>query len=127
MTTYEEYQLQRYEGASNLFGPWSLAALQQHYAQLTKSLVTGSSIDAGPTPPDLTGVQINLQTDVVYDSTPKQFGDVYQDAKPNYQRGETVTVMFWGGHPKNNYRIQDTFLAVQRLEYGQWQTILRRP
>ncbi len=123
MATYEEYQLQRYEGASTLFGPWSLAALQQHYAKLTKSLVEGSSIDPGPTPPDLTGFQISLQPDVVFDSTPNQFGDVYQDVKSNYQPGKMVEVTFWGGHPKNNYRIQNTFLAVQRLEKGEWQTI----
>ena len=28
-------------------------------------------------------------------------------------------------NPKNNYRTQDSFLAVQRLEDGQWNTIRR--
>ncbi len=127
ITTHEEYQLQRYEGASTVFGPWALAALQQEFARLTNALVQGSAVDAGPTPVDLSGFQINLQTGVVYDSTPsgKQFGDVYQDVNQTYQPGETVTAVFIGAHPKNNYRIQDTFLEIQRLENGQWNTIRR--
>jgi neutral ceramidase len=125
LTTYEEYQLQRYEGASTLFGPWTLAAVQQQYARLAKSLMSGDAIEAGPTPPDLLDFQINLQTDVVYDSVPlsRQFGDVYQDVKANYLPGDTVSIIFWGAHPKNNYRTQDTFLAVQRLENGEWKTV----
>jgi neutral ceramidase len=125
MTTPEEYQLQRYEGASNLFGPWTLSALQEQYAKLTQALIKGEAMDTGPMPIDLLDDQINLQTDVLYDSTPlfTQFGDVYQNVNPLYKPGDTVSVVFWGAHPKNNYRIQDTFLAVQRYENGQWKTI----
>jgi len=102
ITTNEEYQLQRYEGASTLFGPWALAALQQEYALLTKALVENTSVDAGPTPSDLLGFQINLQTGVIFDSTPpsKQFGDVYQDVKPSYKPGDSVEAIFWGGASK---------------------------
>lgn len=125
MATYEEYQLQRYEGASTLFGPWSLAAAQQEYAMLTKALIKGNPVGPGPTPIDLLDQQTTLQTDVLFDLPPlsKKFGDVQHDVKSNYLPGDTVSVVFWGAHPKNDYRIQDTFLAVQKLEAGGWKTI----
>lgn len=125
LATPEEYQMQRYEGASTHFGPWQLAALQQEYTKLARALTTGQSVSTGATPLDLLDEQMNLQTDVVLDDKPlfKNFGDVYEDVHAHYQAGENVSVTFWGGHPKNNYHDQDTFLAVQQLEQGQWQTI----
>lgn len=125
ITTNEEYQLQRYEGASTIFGPWALAALQQEYAQLTKALVNEEEVSDGPMPPDLLKFQVNLQTGVAFDATPfgKNFGDVYQDAQRTYKKGDTVQVTFWGAHPKNNFHVQDSFLEVQRLEKDTWVTI----
>lgn len=125
VTTAEEYQLQRYEGASTLFGPWQSAALNQEFAKLTQALVENKAIDKGPTPLDLIDVQVGLQPGVLFDTVPsgKHFGDVYQDAKKTYHVGESVEVKFWGAHPKNNYRTQQTFLEVQRLENGAWMTV----
>ncbi|OGT35487.1 MAG: hypothetical protein A3F11_05000 [Gammaproteobacteria bacterium RIFCSPHIGHO2_12_FULL_37_14] len=125
VTTNEEYQAQRYEGASTYFGPWTQAALQQEYTKLATALRHQIPVETGLSPPDLSHIQINLQPGVIVDSTPwnKHFGDLYQDAKKNYQAGETVKVIFWGAHPKNDYRIQDSFLAIQQLENGQWRTI----
>ena len=37
-TTYEEYQLQRYEGASTLFGQWSLAVMQTAFDEVAGRL-----------------------------------------------------------------------------------------
>lgn len=125
ITTPEEYKLQRYEGASNLFGPWTLSAMRQQYAQLTRALFNGEPVAAGPAPQDLLDAQHNFQPGVLWDSTPSsvQFGDVYQNVDSHYQPGDTVTVVFWGAHPKNNYRVQDTFLKVEHLENGQWKTV----
>ncbi|VVC76621.1 Neutral ceramidase [Aquicella siphonis] len=125
VTTPEEYQLQRYEGASNLFGPWTLSALRQQYAQLTRSLLSGETVDSGPTPPDLLDAQTNFQPGVLWDSTPsnRQFGDVYKNVESSYKPGDSVQAIFWGAHPKNNYRLQNTFLEVQHLENGQWKTV----
>lgn len=55
-----EYQAQRYEGASTLFGPHTLAGYQQEYAKLAKALATGTSADPGPTPPDLSGNTVRI-------------------------------------------------------------------
>lgn len=125
MATHEEYQLQRYEGASTVFGPWAVAALQQTYSNLTKALINGLTVVPGAKPLDLLDSQHNLQPGVVYDSSPigKNFGDLSQDVKAMYLAGQTVEAVFWGGHPKNNFRTQDTFLEVQKMENGQWQTI----
>lgn len=127
VTTYEEYQAQRYEGASTYFGPWTQAALQQEYTKLATALRNHQLVEAGPTPLDLSHMQINLQPGVLLDSKPwkKHFGDLYQDVKINYKPGDSVKVIFWGAHPKNNYHTQDSFLAVQRLENATWRTIKR--
>ena len=39
IATYEEYQRQRYEAASTIFGPHSLQAYQQQYAMLAERLI----------------------------------------------------------------------------------------
>ncbi len=125
VATNEEYQLQRYEGASTHFGPWTQAALQQSFVNLTRALVAGRPVAPGPQPPDLSQSQRDLQPGVFFDTAPLQhsFGDVARDVQSNYHPGETVEVSFWGGHPKNNYRIGGSYLAVQQWVQGVWRTI----
>lgn len=50
ITTLEEYGSQQYEGASTLFGPYTLAAYQQVAAGLAAALASGTAADAGPEP-----------------------------------------------------------------------------
>ena len=54
IATYEEYTVQRYEGASTLYGPNTLAAYQYLYSGLAAALQTGTPVPPGPTPQDLT-------------------------------------------------------------------------
>jgi len=125
LTTHEEYQLQRYEGASTLFGPWEQAAVSQELASLTRALINNQPVTSSAPPPDLYGTQSDEQTGVVYDDKPffKSFGDVEADVNPHYHPGDTAQVTFWGGHPKNNYHTGGTFLEVQQLMNGQYKTI----
>lgn len=125
VATNDEYQLQRYEAASTHFGPWTQAALTQQLAVVAKALANGETIDAGPTPPDLLGWQVNMRPGVIYDAPPnhKKMGDVETDVQAQYHPGDLITVSFWGGHPANNYRTQTGFLAVQQWQNGEWQTI----
>lgn len=39
ITTYEEYQVQAYEGGHNVFGEWSLAAFQTKYRELAREML----------------------------------------------------------------------------------------
>ncbi|MBN1206733.1 MAG: neutral/alkaline ceramidase [Myxococcaceae bacterium] len=127
VATREEYERQDYEGASTHFGPWTLAALQQEFARLAEALAANAPVPPGPVPRDLRDAVIGLQPGVVFDDKVlwATFGGVVrgQDARPGYTRGETVRVTFWGGHPKNNLRIHDTFLRVQRREGDRWKDV----
>ena len=51
------------------------------------------------------------------------FGGIQTDVDSSYKPGSTVKVIFWGAHPKNNLRTQETFLQVQRKEGDKWITI----
>jgi len=45
--TKEEYQMQNYEGASTLYGPYTLAAYQQEYAKLAQAIQNHTVINIG--------------------------------------------------------------------------------
>jgi len=122
VTTPEEYDAQHYEGASTLFGRYTLPAYQQEFARLAAAMRAGASVPPGPAPRDLAGHQLNLQPGVVADAPPplKRFGDVLTDARGSYRRGEQVVVEFVTGHPKNDLHRNGTFLEVQRLTDRGW-------
>jgi neutral ceramidase len=125
VATREEYAKQEYEGASTHFGPWTLAALQQEFGVLARSLREGSYVLPGPAPRDLCQQQSRLRPGVLFDDKPLwvHFGDVSVDARESYARGETVRVTFWSGHPKNDPHTQGTFLRVQRRAGLLWKDV----
>ncbi|WOG89122.1 hypothetical protein DCAR_0208358 [Daucus carota subsp. sativus] len=119
VTTFEEYQIQRYEGASTLFGPHTLSAYIQEFQKLAKALVNGKPVEPGPQPPDLLDKQISLLTPVVVDSTPLgvNFGDVSSDVPKNstFKRNGMVTVTFYSACPRNDLMTEGTFALVEIL------------
>ncbi len=126
ITTKEEYDVQHYEGASTHFGPYTLLAFQQEFAKLAKAMKEGKTVPPGPTPRDLSSEQTTLQTPIVTDTQPWPwipFGGVQTDVSSFYKVGTTAKVIFWGAHPKNNLRVQGTFLEVQKKEGDKWVTI----
>jgi neutral ceramidase len=125
VSTREEYAAQHYEGASTHFGPWTLAAFQQEFQKLAVAMRTNATVAAGPTPRDLTCCQTTLQTGVVFDDKLLwvSFGGIVTNANASYTRGQTASVKFWGGHPKNNLKTQGTFLEVQRKSGTSWITV----
>ena len=129
MATYEEYQAQRYEAASTIYGPHTLAAYQQEFDKLAYAIAHGLTVPEGPKPLNLSSVQWSFIPGVVLDTVPigKNFGDVHKDVDSGrvYKNGEEVVVEFWGGHPKNNLMTQKTFLTVEKLQpNGQWHAFL---
>jgi len=123
LATREEYARQDYEGASTHFGPWTLAALQQEAAEVADALRTGASVPSGPEPEDPNPNPRKARLPDRPDEVPQgeTFGGIMSDAQAAYRRGKRVSVKFWGANPRNDPRIQDSFLEVQRREAdGSW-------
>ncbi|XP_078427718.1 neutral/alkaline non-lysosomal ceramidase [Wolffia australiana] len=119
VTTFEEYAVQRYEGASTLYGPHTLSGYIQEFRKLTAALIGGSAVEAGPPPPDLLKKQIGFLLPVVVDSTPLgvKFGDMADDVKVNasFRKGERVSARFWSACPRNDPLTEGTFALVERM------------
>jgi neutral ceramidase len=128
VTTYEEYQAQRYEAASTLYGPYTLDTYLQEFRRLAADLVADRPSLSDAAPRDLTKRQISLQSPVELDTIApgRKFGELVRDAEDSYLNtgNETVRVVFRSANPRNNQRIQGTFLTVDHLvEHGVWKTI----
>ncbi|KAK3900739.1 Neutral/alkaline nonlysosomal ceramidase [Staphylotrichum tortipilum] len=122
ITTEEEYGIQRYEGASTLYGPHTLAAYVNVTLSMLAYLAAGapappSHDKAGLFPPDNSNRSLSFITGVVFDGTPlfKKFGGVVTDVERVYRRGKVVRAVFVGANPRNNLRLEGTFAAVERL------------
>ncbi|XP_076981418.1 neutral ceramidase isoform X1 [Tamandua tetradactyla] len=130
ITTYEEYQVQRYEAASTIYGPHTLSAYIQLFRGLAKAIATDTvaNLSRGPEPPYFKQLQVPLTPNIV-DRTPsgKTFGDVLEPLKPQYRVGEVAEVVFVGANPKNSAENQthDTFLTVEKYENtsATWQIV----
>ncbi|RDW93271.1 neutral/alkaline ceramidase [Aspergillus mulundensis] len=133
VTTEEEYSRQRYEGASTLYGPNTLAA----YVNLTLTYLPYLAESAqaegqypqpsGAEPPINTDKSLSFIPSVVYDGHPigKAYGDVTASAgNAKYAPGDVATATFIGANPRNNLRLESTFAAVERqTEDGVWETV----
>ncbi|XP_053390202.1 uncharacterized protein LOC123563648 [Mercenaria mercenaria] len=126
VTTFEEYQEQRYEGGSTIYGPHTLEAYINVYKNLSKAMATGSSVALGPNPPDLMLKQISFLPPVVFDEAGigNNFADVSQPPNKQYKAGERVTVKFVGANPRNNRRLESTFLTVEFQEQSGADTVV---
>ncbi|MFD4430360.1 neutral/alkaline ceramidase [Nocardia sp. NPDC058497] len=123
VTTPEEYDAQQYEGASTLFGRYTLGAYLQEFTRLAAAFVAGGAIGRGPAPRDVSALQPNFASTPGPDATPqgRAFGDVLVQPPAHTPRGERVAVEFVSAHPKHNPRRGDTFLVVQRRTgAGDW-------
>ncbi|KAH7319805.1 ceramidase family protein [Stachybotrys elegans] len=124
MVTREEYQVQRYEGASTLFGQYELEA----FINLTVSNMNyltpeANSLPApGPTPPDNRGNSLSFITGVVQDGAPigSSFGRVVRQPAASYSVGAVVNATFQAANPRNNLRLEGTYTAVEQLVGGTW-------
>ena len=117
VTTFEEYQEQRYEGGSTIFGPHTLEAYIQQFVMLAEALAKGTAVPPGPNPPNLLDKQLSFVLPVIFDHAPfgSHFGDVVTDAKPSYIQGDSVVVTFVGANPRNDRKFESTFLTVEML------------
>eukprot|EP01094_Clydonella_sp_ATCC50884_P026865 TRINITY_DN7502_c0_g2_i1.p1 TRINITY_DN7502_c0_g2~~TRINITY_DN7502_c0_g2_i1.p1 ORF type:complete len:743 (-),score=213.42 TRINITY_DN7502_c0_g2_i1:173-2401(-) len=124
--TPEEYNVQRYEAASTLYGPQELPAYLQIFTTIATSMAQNTSLPPGPNPP--TGnFSLRLFPEWPKDTTPNgiSFGQVLQDVQSSYTGDQIAQVQFQGANPRNNYRIGSTFLTVEfQNSTGGWQVML---
>ncbi|OAX81281.1 hypothetical protein ACJ72_04379 [Emergomyces africanus] len=135
ITTEEEYGVQRYEGASTLHGPHTLAAHMNltltylPYLTDTPSRKKLPPFPMGPYPPINTDISYSFITPVIQDTPPilKSFGDVISspDKSKTYKPGDTVQTKFIGANPRNNLRLEGTFTAVEYSAPGSntWEVV----
>lgn len=115
VTTPEEYDAQRYEAGSTMFGRWELGALQQVAAALARAMADGRPAPAGVTPPDLTGRRRSWRRRPRADDPGfGAFGRVVIEPHPLYRPGDTMTVAFVSAHLAHDVRRGGTYLEIQR-------------
>lgn len=125
IATEEEYSIQRYEGASTLYGPHTLNAyinittdLLQH---LSDKAPVKQTLAAGPQPPIHVNTSLSFIQGVVFDGPGvfKHFGQVVHDAespgKRKYRARDTVSATFVAANPRNNLRLEQTYALVERM------------
>lgn len=123
VVTPEEYNAQRYEAASTIFGPHTLPAYIQQYINLAYHVAKGVSLsDSGPEPQNLLTKQISLKPGVVYDGIPygRRFGDIVYNVQTQYRVGDQVFCSFISGNPRNDLQTEKTFLTVERKDGPNW-------
>lgn len=92
-------QLQRYEGASTLFGPFTLPIYEKQYTKLANALVNGAKLERGPAPVDLRPDVVSLLPTVLYDTPVSRhsFGDCILQPPYSATWGQTVNAKFVSG------------------------------
>ncbi|KAJ8730529.1 hypothetical protein PYW08_001942 [Mythimna loreyi] len=118
IATPEEYQAQRYEAASTIYGPHTLDIYLNKYVELTDALTSSKDMPLGPEPPDLSSQLISLVPPVLWDSAPwgHEFGDCLKQPFKQYSYGDVVVAQFVSGHPRNSIRHGRWYATVERLE-----------
>ncbi|KAL0314479.1 UNVERIFIED_CONTAM: Neutral ceramidase 2 [Sesamum angustifolium] len=125
VATFEEYKQQRYEAASTLYGPHTLSAYIQEFKKLAQALARGDkNVRKGPSPPDLSSIQISLLADPLGDSPPPgiKFGDIKRDVitKGHFKVGDRVNATFWSANPRYDLLTEGTFAVVEMLQGDKW-------
>jgi neutral ceramidase len=128
IVTYEEYQAQRYEAASTIFGPHTLEGYIQEFSRLARDMVAGTPSEPGTPPPDMQDQMFQLMPEAHADRVEvgSRFGDVVdgKDVAAQYAPGQIAAATFHAANPRNNQRPEGTFLTVERImEHGANQVV----
>ncbi|XP_041332273.1 neutral ceramidase-like [Pyrgilauda ruficollis] len=132
ITTYEEYQVQRYEAASTIYGPHTLSAYIQLYRGLAKAIALNATqeLSPGPEPPLFNVTKLTLLPSLGTENAPanKNFGDVLEEVRPEYREREVAEVTFVGANPRNSAEnaTEHNFLTVERYSNisSSWHVVL---
>lgn len=124
-TTYEEYQVQRYEGGSTIYGPYQLDAYLQEFAHIADAMLNNEPSPRGPEPEDFSDElkerfwkRLNS---LELESPPAgaDFGDIIQESwngSTPLHPGDVAVATFVGADLKNDLKIGGSYLEVQRFD-----------
>ncbi|KAI1231573.1 hypothetical protein IHE44_0007644 [Lamprotornis superbus] len=132
ITTYEEYQVQRYEAASTIYGPHTLSAYIQLYRGLAKAIALNATeeLPRGPEPPLFNVTNLTLLPSLSAENAPanKNFGDVLEEGGQEYREREVAEVTFVGANPRNSAEnaTEHNFLTVEKYSNisSSWHVVL---
>nr|KYP34714.1 Neutral ceramidase [Cajanus cajan] len=121
ITTFEEYV------ASTLYGPHTLSTYIQEFKKLARAMVEGINFPLkGPSPPDLSSIQISLLLGPFVDSPPESLKLVdikeyiFFPKEGYFTKGDTPGATFWSANLRYDLLIEGTFVAVERLQGERW-------
>lgn len=122
VTTPQEYQVQRYEAASTIYGPNSLDIFLNKFSEFATAAIQGTDVPAGPEPTDNRDRILSLITPVIFDTaaTGMNFGDCLQQPMQTVRRGDLVSASFVGANPRNDLKQEGSHAVVERFELTQW-------
>jgi neutral ceramidase len=149
VTTHEEYSAQRYEAASTIFGPNTLAGYIQELSRIATNMVKNEPSTTDAPPKDMQNEMIEMMPGVKFDRhrIGSKFGSVIKDKdvnvnipyKPTVLASESVAngsapddddselshvqVQFHAANPRNNQKIQKTFLTVEKKNNDDWNVV----
>ncbi|KAI8887910.1 Neutral/alkaline nonlysosomal ceramidase [Backusella circina FSU 941] len=129
VTTFEEYQHQRYEGASTPYGPHTLDGYIQVFEELVEKMANPNLQLESENLPDYTNRTFDFSPPFRSDQPAmfKRFGQTLKDVKPTYslKKDTIVMALFVAGNPRNDPMLGKTFLTVERkVNESEWQVIL---
>ncbi len=133
VTTREEYQAQNYEGASNVFGPWTLDVVKQEMVRLAADLRAGQAPSSPYAASDYRDHHPLLFTHLllaVNDSrlpAGAAYGDVTQQPEARYSMKTAeplvVEARFYTAHPRNDLLPGSSYLYVERQTGDDWRVV----
>lgn len=99
-TTFEEYQQQRYEAGSTIYGPHQLQAYTQLAVQLANAIAANTSVPAGTAPEDYSDQIIKAKVGPDNETPPKNkhMGDVLSDVVSSTSLYVLILLYCWYLH-----------------------------
>ncbi len=123
LTTPEEYEVQRYEGASTLFGQEQLGFVEAELTKLAEHMLAGTEPPTlpAPEPPPLYELTFGNADREGADRLPPLvwYGDVFEDAPPEAAHDQSVDVTFWSNEPRHPLEAF-SLLDVERFVGSDW-------
>lgn len=114
------------QAASTLYGPHTLPAYIQEFNKLAQAMAKGEKTTKGPSPPDLSSVQLSLSLNPTGDSPPagKMFGDIKEDINQpkdgSFKNGDRPSATFWSANPRYDLLTEGTYAVVEMLQGKRW-------